>query len=157
MSKMIQVRDVSEQVHGTLKARAAREGMSLSDFIKRELERVAERPSMQEWLERAQEAKPIPAKRSAAAGHTRIARRAVIVLDASVVVELLTNGPLADSIRRDLSGRNESLLVPHLLDVEVVSALRNLVAGQRIDSHRSEQFLRDLPRSPPSAIRTHLC
>jgi plasmid stability protein len=36
MSKMIQVRDVPEDVHGTLKARAAREGMSLSDFIKRE-------------------------------------------------------------------------------------------------------------------------
>jgi len=50
MSKMIQVRDVPESVHGTLKSRAAREGMSLSDFIKRELERVAERPTMQEWL-----------------------------------------------------------------------------------------------------------
>jgi plasmid stability protein len=66
MSKMIQVRDVPESVHGTLKSRAAREGMSLSDFIKRELERVAERPSMQEWLEHAQQAKPIPAKRTAA-------------------------------------------------------------------------------------------
>jgi plasmid stability protein len=66
MSKMIQVRDVPEQVHGTLKSRAAREGMSLSDFIKRELERVAERPTMQEWLVRTQQAKPIPAKKSAA-------------------------------------------------------------------------------------------
>jgi antitoxin FitA len=63
---MIQVRDVPEQVHSTLKARAAREGMSLSDYIKRELERTAERPSMQEWLELTQRAKPIPAKRSAA-------------------------------------------------------------------------------------------
>jgi antitoxin FitA len=63
---MIQVRDVPGSVHGTLKSRAAREGMSLSDFIKRELERVAERPTMQEWLERAQQAKPIPSKRTAA-------------------------------------------------------------------------------------------
>ena len=63
---MIQIRDVPESVHGTLKSRAAREGMSLSDFIKRELERVAERPTMQEWLERTQRAKPIPTKRSAA-------------------------------------------------------------------------------------------
>ena len=38
MSKMIQVREVPEQVHSILKARAAREGMSLSDYIKRELE-----------------------------------------------------------------------------------------------------------------------
>jgi len=66
MSKMIQVRDVPEEVHSTLKARAAREGMSLSDFIKRELERTAERPTMREWLERTQRAKPIPTKQSAA-------------------------------------------------------------------------------------------
>jgi plasmid stability protein len=66
MSKMIQIRDVPEQVHSTLKARAAREGLSLSDFIKRELEHVVERPSMSEWLERIQQAKPIRSKQSAA-------------------------------------------------------------------------------------------
>lgn len=66
MSKMIQVRDVPEDVHGTLKARAAREGMSLSDFIKRELKRAAERPTMREWLEQTRQAKPIPARKSAA-------------------------------------------------------------------------------------------
>ncbi|MGD0500419.1 MAG: hypothetical protein ABSC23_18510 [Bryobacteraceae bacterium] len=66
MSKMVQVRDVPEQVHSALKARAAREGMSLSDFIKRELERTAERPTMREWLDRTRQAKPIAAKRSAA-------------------------------------------------------------------------------------------
>jgi antitoxin FitA len=66
MSKMIQVRDVPDSVHGTLKSRAAREGMSLSDFLKRELERIAERPSMQEWLERTELAKPISGKMTAA-------------------------------------------------------------------------------------------
>lgn len=66
MSKMIQVRDVPDPVHRTLKARAAREGMSLSDFIKRELERAAERPSMREWLEQTQSLKPLPTKKSAA-------------------------------------------------------------------------------------------
>jgi antitoxin FitA len=66
MSKMIQVRDVPEEVHSTLKARAAREGMSLSDFIKKELEHIVERPTMREWLERTQQAARIPAKRSAA-------------------------------------------------------------------------------------------
>ncbi len=63
---MIQIRDVPEGVHSTLKARAAREGMSLSDFIKRELERTVERPTMREWLERARLTKPIPTKRRAA-------------------------------------------------------------------------------------------
>jgi predicted nucleic acid-binding protein len=72
----------------------------------------------------------------------------MIVLDASVVVELLTNGAPADSLRRDLAGRDESFIVPHLLDVEVVSAIRSLVAGQRIDSHRSDRILTDLAALP---------
>jgi antitoxin FitA len=66
MSKMIQVRDVPDRVHSTLKVRAAREGMSLSDFIKREWEQAVERPSMREWLERTEQVKPIRTKRSAA-------------------------------------------------------------------------------------------
>jgi predicted nucleic acid-binding protein len=72
----------------------------------------------------------------------------MIVLDASVVVELLTNGPLADSLSRDLAGQTDSFIVPHLLDVEVMSALRKLVAGQRIDSYRSEQLLMGLEALP---------
>lgn len=66
MSKMIQVRGVPDRVHSTLKSRAAREGMSLSDFIKRELERAVERPSLQEWLTLTQRAKPIPTRMSPA-------------------------------------------------------------------------------------------
>src|ERR1035437_9717536 len=62
MSKMIQIRDVPEHVHSTLKARAAREGMSLSAFIKRELEHIVERPSMREWLDHTRKMKPIPSK-----------------------------------------------------------------------------------------------
>jgi predicted nucleic acid-binding protein len=72
----------------------------------------------------------------------------MIVLDASVVVELLTNGILADSIRSDLSRRDESFIVPHLIDVEVVSALRRLVAGRRIGTDRSDQFLAGLAALP---------
>ena len=72
----------------------------------------------------------------------------MIVLDASVVVELLTNGALADSIRSDLFRRDESFIAPHLLDVEVMSALRSLVAGQRIGADRSDQFLAGLAALP---------
>lgn len=53
MSKMIQVRNVPDQLHRTLKARAAQQGVSLSDFILSELRRVAERVSPQELAERA--------------------------------------------------------------------------------------------------------
>jgi predicted nucleic acid-binding protein len=72
----------------------------------------------------------------------------MIVLDASVVVELLTNGALADSLRRELAGSEGTFLAPHLLDVEVASALRNLVAGRRIDSRRSKELLTSLAALP---------
>jgi len=66
MSKMIQVRDVPDQVHSVLKARAAREGMSLSDYLNGELERIAERPTIREWLERVARAKPIVGRKTPA-------------------------------------------------------------------------------------------
>jgi plasmid stability protein len=66
MSKMIQVRNVPENVHGILKSRAAREGMSLSDFLKTELAHSAERPTMREWLESTHQTKPIRASRTPA-------------------------------------------------------------------------------------------
>lgn len=72
----------------------------------------------------------------------------MIVLDASVVVELLTNGPLSAEIRRHLSGRDDTFLAPHLLDIEVLSALRRLLSRQRIDSHRTEQLLTGLAELP---------
>ena len=72
----------------------------------------------------------------------------MIVLDASVVVELLTNGALADSIRSDLSRRDESFIVPHLIDVEAMSAIRRLFAGQRIGPDRSGRFLAGLAALP---------
>ena len=52
MSKMIQVRNVPDSVHRTLKAQAALAGMSLSDFLLAELRNVAERPSLAELRER---------------------------------------------------------------------------------------------------------
>jgi predicted nucleic acid-binding protein len=72
----------------------------------------------------------------------------MIALDASIVVEFLGNGPLAASLLRELAESDESFIVPHLLDVEVTSALRKLVAGKRIDSRRSEELLEELALLP---------
>lgn len=49
---MIQVRNVPDDLHRRLKARAEREGVSLSELIRRELPRIAGQPSMAEYLER---------------------------------------------------------------------------------------------------------
>ena len=48
----------------------------------------------------------------------------MIVLDASLVVELLMDSALAGPLRRGLALDAESYIVPHLLDIEVTSALR---------------------------------
>jgi predicted nucleic acid-binding protein len=72
----------------------------------------------------------------------------MIVLDASVVVELLINGPLAEAIRHELIQDNDAMIVPYLIDIEVVSALRHLAAAQRVDQHRWEHALADLAALP---------
>jgi antitoxin FitA len=48
MSKMIQLRSVPDELHCTLKVRAAKAGMTLSDYLLSELEQLAKKPTMQE-------------------------------------------------------------------------------------------------------------
>ena len=50
--KMVQIRNVPDDLHRRLKARAALEGRSLSDFALAELCRSLERPTRAELLER---------------------------------------------------------------------------------------------------------
>jgi plasmid stability protein len=52
MAKMIQIRHVPEELHRKLKVRAAEAGVSLSDFLRKEVELVAERPTIAELRER---------------------------------------------------------------------------------------------------------
>jgi len=52
MSRMIQVRNVPEGLHRSLKARAALAGMSLSDYLLTEMKEIAERPTLAELRER---------------------------------------------------------------------------------------------------------
>lgn len=49
---LIQIRDVPEDVHRTLKVRAAAEGRSLSDYVLREITRPAQAPTPEELDER---------------------------------------------------------------------------------------------------------
>jgi antitoxin FitA len=58
---MIQVRNVPDVLHRTLKARAAIEGKSLSDYLLGELREIAERPMLSEFRERLHTRKPVSA------------------------------------------------------------------------------------------------
>jgi antitoxin FitA len=59
MAKMIQIRHVPDEVHRALKVRAAKEGMSLSDFLLREITKVAERPTLEDFFRRVREREPV--------------------------------------------------------------------------------------------------
>jgi len=64
MSKMIQIRNVPDLIHRRLKARAAEEGLSLSDYLLREMRGLAERPSLEELLNRLGQRSPVRTRMS---------------------------------------------------------------------------------------------
>ncbi len=66
MSKMIQIRNVPDRLHRELKVRAAREGMTLSDYLLAELRRTLERPTIDELRERLQARAPVRVRESTA-------------------------------------------------------------------------------------------
>lgn len=59
MSKMIQIRNVPDDLHRKLKVRAASLGMTLSDYLLSEIEQIAEKPTLHEWLERVRRDEPV--------------------------------------------------------------------------------------------------
>jgi plasmid stability protein len=59
MSKMIQIRNVPEELHRTLKARAAIAGMSLSDYLLAEIRSSAEQPTLTELRKILRQRRPV--------------------------------------------------------------------------------------------------
>jgi plasmid stability protein len=52
MARVIQIRNVPEALHRVLKVRARTAGMSLSGYLLRELQEIADRPTLAEFGER---------------------------------------------------------------------------------------------------------
>lgn len=59
MSTMIQIRNVPDPLHRQVKARAALAGLSMSDYLLRELERMLARPTREELLARLAALPPV--------------------------------------------------------------------------------------------------
>lgn len=57
---MVQIRNVPDDMHRALKARAALEGQSLSDYALGELRRALSRPTLRELTERVAARTPVP-------------------------------------------------------------------------------------------------
>jgi len=62
MPKMIQLRNVPDELHRSLKSRAALAGMALSDYLLSEIKEIADRPTLAELRERLRQRQPVSAK-----------------------------------------------------------------------------------------------
>ena len=72
----------------------------------------------------------------------------MLVVDASAVTELLLGRSAGDAVAEELRNHEFDLHAPHLLDVEVVSALRRLVAAGHVTAERAAEAIDDLLALP---------
>jgi predicted nucleic acid-binding protein len=68
----------------------------------------------------------------------------MIVVDASALTELLLQTERGTRVERRLYDDDDDLHAPHLLDVEVVSALRRLVQKGEVRPERAEEAIATL-------------
>jgi predicted nucleic acid-binding protein len=68
----------------------------------------------------------------------------MLVLDASAVTELLLGREPAGRIAALIESHDHDMHAPHLIDIEVLSALRGLVARGMLTPSRAEDAVRDL-------------
>jgi len=66
MPKTIQLRNVPDSLHRKLKSKAARAGISLSDYLLREIREIANRPTLEDFQRRLRRRKPVVLPVSAA-------------------------------------------------------------------------------------------
>ena len=144
MSRMIQIRNVPDELHRRLKARAALEGKSLSDYLLAEIRETAERPTVEELRARLARRAPVDPFDGAGPCGARRARSRVIVVDASAALELLLRTPDAAAVERRLFGANETLHAPHLIDIEVAHVLRRYALAGDMSAERGREALEDL-------------
>ena len=66
MATMIQIRNVPDDIHRSLKSKAALEGLTLSDFLLREVRQIASRPTPAELMARLSSRTPVKSYESMA-------------------------------------------------------------------------------------------
>ena len=68
----------------------------------------------------------------------------MLVVDASAVTEMLLGRPAGESVTATLREHDFDLHAPHLVDVEVLSALRRVVAAGDASPTRAAEAIADL-------------
>jgi predicted nucleic acid-binding protein len=87
-------------------------------------------------------------ERPASAGGSERAGFALIVVDASAVLEVLLNTPGAARVSERLFTPGETLHAPHLIDHEVAQVLRRYARTGEIDAQRGSEAITDLAELP---------
>jgi antitoxin FitA len=72
MGRMVQIKDVPDDVHRILKARAATAGLTLTEYARRSLEEAARRPSRDELVAELSTIEPVVTGETAAEALARI-------------------------------------------------------------------------------------
>ncbi len=68
----------------------------------------------------------------------------MLVVDASAIAELLLARPAAERVERHIAAHRYELHAPQLLDIEVLSALRRVVASGEASAARAGEAVTDL-------------
>src|SRR4051794_23600230 len=68
----------------------------------------------------------------------------MLVVDASALTELVLGRAAGELVGKHLAGHGFALNAPHLVDVEVLSALRRLVASGEMAAARAVEAISDL-------------
>ncbi len=77
----------------------------------------------------------------------------MIVLDASVVLELLMRTPISTDLEARIFAEDQTLHAPHLLDLEVAQVLRRYCASGILTKERGQEAVRDLLDLPVTRYR----
>lgn len=72
----------------------------------------------------------------------------MMVVDASVLLEVLLRTPAAEEVEVRLFGPGQTLHAPHLLDIEVAQVVRRYAMNGDIDGERGRVVLADLADLP---------
>ena len=65
----------------------------------------------------------------------------MIVVDASALIEVLLNRPVAERLRGRIFRRGEELNAPHLLDLEVMHVIRRYTLSGNLGERRAEEAI----------------
>jgi plasmid stability protein len=72
---LVQIKNISDETHRRLKARAALAGRSLSDYLRDQLEQIADQPTLDEMLARLEQREPVAGEPAADALHAERSAR----------------------------------------------------------------------------------